>query len=283
MTVFFSCYFGGFCAFIADCQRCGWHFVLGAAAEGVCHTCWNVSVVETSSANACLFNALSPMWCALFTVLWTHRFPPLYTMVAVVAVFVIALATFTQSRSSTRDAESAMGDLFGIGSGAFLGLLCAITSDAARKYPDASMMAVGCLGAFGPIACSLWLEGAEVLGWPHSGVRGFVWPVLNGIIISSTASLTSISLALCEPVLFTLISLVETVTEPGLVWLVLGQAPLTSTVICGLLLLATLAAHEIVANVMEPDNENAKQAEAVESSESASESTPLLQGTKQQV
>mmetsp|Transcript_37259 Transcript_37259/g.85988 ORF Transcript_37259/g.85988 Transcript_37259/m.85988 type:complete len:286 (+) Transcript_37259:208-1065(+) len=285
MTVFFSCYFGGFCAFIADCQRCGWHFVLGAAAEGMGHLVWNFSVVQTSSANSCIFYAMSPIWCALFTIVWTRRLPPLYTMAAVVAVIVIALTTYIQSRSSARDTivESAIGDIFGIGTGFFHGLFCAITADAAQKYPDGNMLAVGCLGAFLPLACSLWMEGAQVLRcWPNSGVLGFAWPLLNATLMSSTAALNSLSLKYCEPVLFTLISLLDTLTEPGLVWLVLGEAPLNSTLTCGLLLCATLAAHEIVANYsMELDNGKAKQEEALESS--ASESTPLLQETKQQV
>jgi len=47
LAVGFTCYFGGIQPFVADCRRCGWHFIAAAVMEGLGHAAWMMSTANS--------------------------------------------------------------------------------------------------------------------------------------------------------------------------------------------------------------------------------------------
>jgi len=181
------------------------------------------------------------------------------------------------SRSSARDniIESARGDLFGVAAGAAVGVLAAIIADAGRRYPDANLMATGCLGAFITMMLALLVEHGQVFAqcYPRNGALGYSWALMNGTDLAIVAVLQCVAVKYCPPVVFGLLSLMDLVLEPAVIWVVLGETPLPSTMVLGGLIMIVLAVHEIVAYFVELDDSLAV---AKGSEDPPTESTPLV-------
>jgi len=197
-------------------------------------------------------------------------------MVTVAGVLILASTTFMSSRNSPRDnvVESGFGDILGVSAGAALGLQATIIADAGRKYPHANLMAIGCLGAAITTTGSLLLQHGHVLEqcYPHSGSAfGYEWPLIDGILVATTGMMQNLSVKYCAPVVFGLLSLLDMVLEPALIWLFLGERPLQTTIVFGVLLMVILAVHEMVAYAVEPDD-----SEPTKPTARPTESTPLL-------
>mmetsp|Transcript_63102 Transcript_63102/g.117386 ORF Transcript_63102/g.117386 Transcript_63102/m.117386 type:complete len:135 (+) Transcript_63102:2-406(+) len=129
-------------------------------------------------------------------------------------------------------------------------------------------MAIGCLGAFITMMIALLLQRGEVFAecYPRSGALGYSWALLNGIDLAMVAVLLCVAVKYCPPVVFGLLSLMDFVLEPALVWVVLGETPLLSTMVLGVLVMIVLAVHEIVAYFVEGKG----------SEDRPTESTPLV-------
>mmetsp|Transcript_30719 Transcript_30719/g.56140 ORF Transcript_30719/g.56140 Transcript_30719/m.56140 type:complete len:321 (+) Transcript_30719:98-1060(+) len=245
------CYFGGPQAFIAECGKLGRYFFILAACEGVQCLTWNLAILTTAVANGMVFILVTPAWCLMWTSLLTDRSTPRYTVVASCIALGWAVIIFIQSRYSTRGVESLFGDLIAIFCGMDYGLYLTLAAEAQRKYPDANCLVVFTLGsAVSVLGCYFMIDG-DVLQdcYPRSGVPGYSWSFMDGILTLTAIGCISISTKYCPAVVAGLACIVEAITEPYVVWFVLGETPLRSTVVLGAVLCITLVVHEVVAHL----------------------------------
>jgi len=248
-TIGLTIYLGGPRAFIEDCSKNGWYFLIAAACEGGQTLVWNLAVLTTATANAATFLLVNPAWCILWTFLLTGQRAPRYTVVAAAIALSCAGATFAMSRTSTRGVESFLGDLIGVLSGMLYGLYLSVMAVANKKNPDANSLGVLALGGLFATIGAFFIAGGDVMQdcYPKSGPAGYTWAFTNAGFATLAVMLCTLSTKHCPAAVSGLILIVEAISEPYLVWLFLGETPLQSTVVIGAVLCTTLVVHEIVA------------------------------------
>mmetsp|Transcript_60612 Transcript_60612/g.112447 ORF Transcript_60612/g.112447 Transcript_60612/m.112447 type:complete len:317 (-) Transcript_60612:67-1017(-) len=242
-------YFGSPRALVTASRKSGWHFIFASAAVGLFYILWNLAVMTTSAWNAVALLGLSPMWGIIWTFLLTWERTPRYTFVAASVTLTCGLAIFVSSRSSSKGADSLLGDLLAVLAGMAFGLYLTICADASKKYPDASLMGAIAVGAtIAVVASYMFVESHSFLDChPKEGYQGYTWAATNGILETLHFVLLSLAAKHCPSAVVGLLLIVDLILEPYLVWIVLGEPPLLTTLVAGGVLCITLVVHELAA------------------------------------
>mmetsp|Transcript_2 Transcript_2/g.5 ORF Transcript_2/g.5 Transcript_2/m.5 type:complete len:326 (+) Transcript_2:88-1065(+) len=252
LSIGLTCWLGGPRAVIRDCFKIGWHFFLAAAiCEAAMCVLWNLAVMLTSAANASAFAMLNPMWCIMFTFLLTWERIPMYTLAASIVTFACGVAIFvTSQKSQRRGVESLLGDVLGILCGMSLGVFLTVMRHVQKKHPGANPAGVVALGGLLAAAASFMLVEAEgnlhEACYPKSGAIGYTWSLTDGMVTTMSHILVGLSTRQLPSAVTGLLFLMTAIIQPYLVWLVLEERPLDTTLFWGAILCVTLVVHEIV-------------------------------------
>jgi len=248
MSVGLTLSLGGPRAFIADCRQIGRYFFLAAFCEGALCFFWNLAVMLTSAANAAALQMLNPTWCIIFTFFLTWERTPNYTLVASIITFSCGVAIFVMSLNSHRGVESILGDLFGILTGMSIGLYLTVLGHVQKVYPGVNPMGVIALGgAFASVSSFMLVEGNILQEcYPESGIPGYTWSITDGVLTTTSLFLISLSTKRLPSAVTGLLFLTTSIVQPYIVWIVLDERPLDSTLVFGAILCITLVVHEMV-------------------------------------
>lgn len=199
---------------------------------GLATVCFLASIYHTSAANAVFLIAFNPMFCALLAWIFLKERPPASTLVTMLAmVGGVALI---------------VGD--GLAAGHYLGdglaILCAFFLAAAITTGRASGKAM----QFAPLVATVF---PAIIGFAIAVPQGFhienpVWILIDGAITIPLAFWCLATgpryLQAAEVGMFYLL---ETILAPIWIWMIFREAPTTSTLAGGLILIVALAGNSL--------------------------------------
>jgi len=234
--------FPGLCLFFLVVERRGWRKqvrsmgwagALAAVLFAIDNVGFIYSITHTSVANTLLLISLSPLFAGLFTRLLLKEPVPRRTWLAIaggsVATLIIMLGSLVE------------GDLSGTIAGLIASAALGGTLVVLRANPTLNMIPAVAIGS--GLAALVGLPAAvpgsaDAQDWMYLVVLGFfVVPVAFGLIATGPRFIPAPEVAL--------LLLLETVLGAYMVWAIIGEEPVITTIVGGLILVAVLAAHSV--------------------------------------
>ena len=234
--------FPGLCLFFLVVERRGWRVqvrsmgwagALAAVLFAIDNVGFIYSITHTSVANTLLLISLSPLFAALFTRLLLREPVPRRTWLAIaggsVATLIIMLGSLVE------------GDLAGTIAGLIASAALGGTLVVLRANPTLNMIPAVAIGS--GLAALVGLPAAvpgsaDAQDWMYLVALGFfVVPVAFGLIATGPRFIPAPEVAL--------LLLLETVLGAYMVWAIIGEEPVLTTIVGGLILVAVLAAHSV--------------------------------------
>lgn len=199
----------------------------------ICYCVGNIlfiySITHTTVANTLFMLSTTPIWAALFSLMFLKERMPRRTLVAIVAV-VIGITVITQG------AETGTSDLFGVIAGLFAAAALATQFSLIRMSKTKDILpALGMGGIFTALVVSPFIApgGVSNLDFTWLLIMGVcVLPIANALMFVGPKYLPAPEVGL--------MMLLETILGPTWVWLVLGEDPGWYSIIGGGIVLITL-------------------------------------------
>jgi len=187
------------------------------------------SITHTTVANTLFMLSTTPIWAALFSLVFLKEHMPRRTLVAIVAV-VIGISVIT------RGAETGSSDWFGVIAGLFAAAALATQFSLIRLSPTKDILpSLGLGGIFTALVVSPFVVPAEVSN------LDFTWLLIMGVCVLPIANaLMFIGPKYLPAPEVGLMMLLETILGPTWVWLALGENPGWYSIVGGGIVLITL-------------------------------------------
>ena len=190
---------------------------------------------HTAAANALIILAATPLFSSLLSWIFLRDKIAHYTWVAITICFGGILLIFSGSLSS----GFLLGDLLALGAT----LMWASNLVILRKGKAVNMIPANLLGNLMVVPITL-LAGAQPLSVNPADMAYLI--VLGGIVLPVSFTLITTSPRYLPTPEISLILLTETILGPIWVWLALNEVPQTTTLLAGVLIVATLAVHTLL-------------------------------------
>lgn len=225
----------------AKIQPGGWAFVTGAGIFLAVHfATWITSLSYTSVAASTVLVNTNPIWVALISWLWFKQTPPPLTLAGIAIAFAGGIVVGIDGQNKAPASNPALGNtLAGLGALA-VSLYYLLGREAQRRGFSIGLYAVVAYG----------IAAVTLLPWPlvlHTGYLSFppafyFWVLLLALIPQLVGH-TSFNWAVkwINPVLVTLVILLEPVGASLLAFLAFGETPGPRVLLGGLVLLAGVA------------------------------------------
>ncbi len=201
------------------------------------------SLKQTAAANTLIILAAAPLFSSLLSWFFLREKIARRTWLAIFICFGGILLIFSGSLSS----GLLLGDLLALGAT----LMWASNIVTLRSGRAINMVPANLLGNLLVVPAAL-LAGAQPLALSGSDMLFLI--LLGGIVLPVSFTMITMSPRYLPAPEVSLILLIETIVGPVWVWLVLGEVPLTTTLLAGLLIVGTLAAHTLASlwNMRQP-------------------------------
>lgn len=205
--------------------------LLVIGTTGVGSLLWSSAMGATSAANALLILATAPFMAALLSWLFLREKVDRATVATIAAVFVGVAVIASGSLSSGK----LLGDIFALGNAATI----AVFYVALRSEPNRNLLTS--LG-LGYLFCAL-------LAAPMADFQpidaGQAWLILlsGGVILPGAVGLLMLGPRFLPAAEVSMITLLEIVLGPLLVWAVIGENPGTASLIGGAIILVAILLH----------------------------------------
>jgi len=211
--------------------------------------------LETTVARALLFYSLNPLWSAIMGRVFLGDQVHFHTKVTLVFAFISIFFTFGSQIFSNEKSEgraSIFGDLIAIGTGLATSAYITTVRMAHKKYPDIYLVPATVIGSlFTSLVLLIVLfsnSNFNLIPKPdHSNKLDLVFILLISDALS--VSIVYVCLTLASQYLIgaevSLLTLLESILGPLLVFFIFGETPGPWTLTGGILLLLTLMFHEI--------------------------------------
>lgn len=193
------------------------------------------AITHTSAASTLLIIATGSMFGAAFSWLLMRERLPVYTIVAMIGTFA-GLLIIVSGKAGT--GSSLEGDLSALVVAALSGLTFALI----RKHRMTDMVPTLAIGGLVTAAIALAVSLPVAVG---TGGDARLIAVMGLIMLPLAFSLQFIGARYIPAPEVLLLFLLEAVLAPILVWAVIGEEPAGTTLLGGLVILATLASHAV--------------------------------------
>ena len=193
------------------------------------------SLKQTTAANTLIILASAPVFSSLLTFFILREPIARRTWIAIFICFGGILLIFAGSLGQ----GLLLGDLLALGA-TFMWASNIVTLRSGRAN---NMVPANLLGNLLVVPAAL-LGGAQPLAVSAPDVLFLV--LLGGFVLPVSFTMITISPRFLPAPEVSLILLIETIVGPVWVWLVLGEVPLATTLIAGLLIVGTLTAHTLL-------------------------------------
>ncbi|MFO1034153.1 MAG: DMT family transporter [Hyphomicrobiales bacterium] len=194
--------------------------------------------VETHAANVVFILALVPTLTAIFSRIFIREKSGLFTWLAAILSFVGVFIIVRDGLHSDKLVGDAFAFVCACCTAAAFTIIRASGKNVATSLGLGSLMSALVAVAFFPVH----LE--SLLPVSNLGMPGWVWLVLNGLVVIPIAStLIANGPRYLPSVDVSMFFLLETVLTPVWVWMLFGEAPSTNVLIGGAVIILTLFAH----------------------------------------
>jgi len=194
------------------------------------------SLKQTAAANTLIILAASPLFSSLFSWVFLREMIARRTWAAIVICFGGMLLIFSGSLSS----GFLFGDLLALGATLMWGLNLVIL----RHGKAVNMVPASLLGNL-MVVLVAFLAGAHPLDVTTQDMVYLL--LLGGLVLPVSFTMITFGPRYLPAPEVSLVLLLETVLGPVWVWLVLGEAPLATTLLAGLLIVGTMVTHTLLA------------------------------------
>ena len=192
------------------------------------------SLKQTAAANTLIILAAAPLFSSLLSWFFLREKIARHTWIAIFICFGGILLIFSGSLSS----GLLLGDLLALGA-TFMWASNIVTLRSGRAI---NMVPANLLGNLLVVPAAL-LAGAQPLA--ISGPDVLYLLLLGGIVLPVSFTMITVSPRYLPAPEVSLILLIETIVGPIWVWLVLGEVPMATTLLAGLLIVGTLVVHTL--------------------------------------
>ncbi len=192
------------------------------------------SLKQTAAANTLIILAAAPLFSSLLSWFFLREKIARHTWTAIFICFGGILLIFSGSLSS----GLLLGDLLALGA-TFMWASNIVTLRSGRAI---NMVPANLLGNLLVVPAAL-MAGAQPLA--ISGPDMIYLVLLGGIVLPVSFTMITVSPRYLPAPEVSLILLIETIVGPVWVWLVIGEVPMATTLLAGLLIVGTLVAHTL--------------------------------------
>jgi len=192
------------------------------------------SLKQTAAANTLIILAAAPLFSSLLSWFFLREKIARRTWIAIFICFGGILLIFSGSLSS----GLLLGDLLALGAT----IMWASNIVILRSGRAINMVPANLLGNLLVVPAAL-LAGAQPLALSGSDMLYLI--LLGGIVLPVSFTMITVSPRYLPAPEVSLILLIETIVGPVWVWLALGEVPLTTTLLAGLLIVGTLVVHTL--------------------------------------
>eukprot|EP00038_Savillea_parva_P008803 m.179284 g.179284 ORF g.179284 m.179284 type:complete len:383 (+) comp14726_c0_seq1:268-1416(+) len=249
-------YLGGWDAWRNQAKKGGSYFWASIPAQAIGVLCITLAFTMTTAANALVLFYLQPLWAAMGSVIYFKDPLPTRTRVAVGVGLLAAVMVFLGTavggggggddagKSSSGGSSNTLGDILALVAGVSVASYFMICRACALAMGPDTEMLPGCasgmvLGAF----VALILANEQITR--IDGAIFWLWVSLNGCIVIGVSLLwMTVAMKYILPPESALIGLLELALGPVWVYFGIGEVPSVWTLVAGVMLLGTLAAHE---------------------------------------
>lgn len=201
---------------------------------GLSSLCFTASIQNTDISNTLVLISTSPVFSSLFTWYFLKEKVHARTMVAMVIIFA-AIALIMSNSYST---DGFLGDLAAIGSAVFMATSFTLT----RMHKEVNMVpAMAISGVISAFIASLVIS--QTSGSFYLDQEVIPYLILGGIIISTAFALITLGPRYISSPEVSLIMPLEIVSGSYLGWIFLAEKPSSTTIIGGIVVIATLSIH----------------------------------------
>jgi len=233
-TLFLAgCYRGQFVQSFRNIGRTG---LLSALVVTIGALFFVNSLKQTAAANTLIILAATPLFSSLLSWVFLREKIARRTWAAIIICFGGILLIFSGSLRS----GFLLGDLLALGATLMWGSNLVIL----RRGKAVNMVPANLLGNLLVVPVAL-LAGAQPLVITTHDV--IVLMLLGGVVLPVSFTLITFGPRYLPAPEVSLILLIETILGPIWVWMVIGEAPLATTLIAGLLIVGTLVTHTLLA------------------------------------
>ncbi|CAK0793124.1 unnamed protein product, partial [Prorocentrum cordatum] len=241
--------YGGPRGYLAQARAAGWHFWAAAVLQCVQELLFTLGALHTTAADNLVFLSLSPLWCALFSVVWFQEWPQRHTALAlVVSLGAVALAFWGGTREEAASGrQSVLGNTIALCCGVAMAALLTVCRHAEIARLQATLVPAALPASVFSVALGVVLAQGRVGEecWPASGVAGLVPSALNGAALLPVAdALFAIAPKYILSSEVGMFMLLELVLGPFLVWIAMRETPSPWTLVGGVILMVALACNE---------------------------------------
>jgi drug/metabolite transporter (DMT)-like permease len=228
-----ACYRGQFVQSFRNIGRTG---LLSALVVTIGALFFVNSLKQTAAANTLIILAATPLFSSLLSWMFLREKIARRTWAAIAICFGGILLIFSGSLRS----GFLFGDLLALGATLMWGSNLVIL----RRGKAVNMVPANLLGNLLVVPVAL-LAGAQPLVITTHDV--IVLMLLGGVVLPVSFTLITFGPRYLPAPEVSLILLIETILGPIWVWMVIGEAPLATTLIAGLLIVGTLITHTLLA------------------------------------
>jgi drug/metabolite transporter (DMT)-like permease len=208
--------------------------LVAALTMGIQALAFILSVANTSVANTLIIVATGPLFTALFAWGFLNERPPLRTWFTIAAAFTGMLVIFYHDLGSV----SLLGDLLALVTAVGLGITFVIV----RHRKAVNMMPAMSMGKFASALAVVPLAAPFDMTATGLGLMLF----LGLILLPVSFGLLTLGPRYIPAPEVSLLLLLETVLGPLIVWLAIGEAAATSTIVGGVIVLIALAGNAVL-------------------------------------
>ena len=271
LTVALMAWTKGWREALAGARRGPWYLFAATCADACITLGFNNMILLTTVARAMLFYSLNPLFAALVGRTLLKDKLERRTVAALLAagaaiglIFIPEIASSTKASRNEEAAQSDLGDIIAVGTGFAMAMYILIVRAAHRHDPEIYMvpassggsMVAACLAATS-LATGVFNNDSGGSGGAGAGAgtrNPFLPPsaptqfwfliVVDAAGVAIMLVCLTVAPRYCSSAEVSLMTLLETVLGPFIVFVVLGEEPGQWTAIGGTLLLCTLIAHE---------------------------------------
>jgi drug/metabolite transporter (DMT)-like permease len=220
--------------FLQSFRNIGGTGLLSAAVVAVGALFFVNSLKQTAAANTLIILAAAPVFSSLLSWFFLREKIARRTWVAIFICFTGILLIFSGSLRS----GLLLGDLLALGA-TFMWASNIVTLRSGRAI---NMVPANLLGNLLVVPAAL-MAGAQPLALSGGDMLFLI--LLGGIVLPVSFTMITMSPRYLPAPEVSLILLIETILGPVWVWLALGEVPLATTLLAGLLIVGTLAVHTL--------------------------------------
>jgi drug/metabolite transporter (DMT)-like permease len=232
-TVFLACTFRG--QFLQSFRNIGRTGILSAAIVGAGSLFFVNSLKQTAAANTLIILAATPLISSLLSWLFLREKVARRTWVAIFICFGGILLIFSGSLSK----GLLLGDMLALGATFMWGSNLVVI----RKGKSVNMIPANLIGNLLVVPVA-FMAGAQP-GSVTAPDMTFIL-LLGGVVLPISFTLITLGPRYITAPEVSLILLVETILGPIWVWMVVGEVPLASTLVAGMLIVGTLVVHTLM-------------------------------------